>query len=100
MKKVVYNTCFGGFSLSAEAIALALQWGLEIDCCGSGEGTTRVARHHPVLVAVVETLGEAANGDTAFLRVRPLLGSKYRIEEYDGREQVVEPRHLRWIEAD
>lgn len=46
-------------------------------------------RDDPVLVQVVEELGDAANGDYAKLRIEEVApGSRYRIDEYDGFESV------------
>ena len=47
-------------------------------------------RHDPVLVEIVETLGDDASGSCARLRVKEIEGTVYRIDEYDGYESVVE----------
>ncbi len=48
-------------------------------------------RSHPLLVKVVEMLGNRANGHCAELKVHTLPStSLYRIQEYDGRESVEE----------
>lgn len=53
-------------------------------------------RTDPDLVAVVEALGEAANGNHAELRVVEIPdGIEYGIDEYDGIEQVAEA-HRSW----
>ena len=93
--KVVYNDCYGGFSLSKEAI----DWYKELT--GKlGEIYARdISRHDPALVKVVETLGAKADGYLASLRVKEIKGNKYRIEEYDGVESVVEPDDIEWIEV-
>ena len=92
MAKIVYNGCYGGFGLSAEAVRLARQisgdpkWGGADEKYGFIEG---VERHDPVLVQVVETLGAAANGSGARLLLKELpSGTLYRIDEYDGSESV------------
>lgn len=94
--KVVYNNCFGGFSLSKEAI----DWYKELtgklgEICDSD-----ISRHDPALVKVVETLREKANGYLADLRVKEIKSNKYRIEEYDGMEEVVEPDDIEWVEVE
>ena len=64
LAKVVYNACYGGFSLSDEACDLyRLLTGNEITKYGHiGDGSYNpIARHDPVLVQVVEQLGESAN---------------------------------------
>lgn len=55
-----------------------------------------VERHDPDLIAVVEELGEKANGSCSQLKVVEVPdGVDYEIEEYDGNEWVSE-RHRTW----
>lgn len=50
----------------------------------------RVERHDPDLIAVVEQLGEKANGSFAELRIKEIPDDeKYIINEYDGLETIV-----------
>lgn len=50
-------------------------------------------RHDPDLVAVVEELGEKANGECANLAIEEIPdGAEYEIDDYDGNESVVPPR--------
>jgi hypothetical protein len=55
-----------------------------------------VSRHDPILVQVVEELGEKANGMCAKLAIDEISGP-YRIDEYDGYETVKEPDGYDWI---
>jgi hypothetical protein len=55
-----------------------------------------VSRHDPILVQVVEELGDKANGMCAKLAIKEVSGP-YRIDEYDGNESVVEPDGYDWI---
>lgn len=87
--KVVYNSKFGGFSLSDEAIARL----------GGEDEAEKMARHDPRLVQVVEDMGAAADGSYARLRIHALKGRRYRIDEYDGYEGVQEPDDIEWIEV-
>ena len=48
-------------------------------------------RHDPLLVRVVEELGEDANGDYAELEIVETNSNFYRIDEYDGFESLVTP---------
>jgi hypothetical protein len=99
MVKVVYNSCFGGFGLSAKALAelsaLKEAMGIEFDPDDYRYG--ELPRHDPDLVAVVEKLGGEASGRFADLRVKELAGKRYRIDEYDGAETVMEPYDYEWI---
>ena len=108
MNKIVYNACYGGFSISKEAVLLGRKlsgnpsWG---DCTLAGEtysdGSVRdsmfgddsnyptLARHDPILVQVVETLGsKKASGECAKLKIYETSEKLYNIDEYDGFESV------------
>ena len=124
MNKVVYNACYGGFTLSLKAI----DW-LESNCIDENlrehikmakvkslSSTSTLnddflrytvsdwfcdRRHHKDLVAVVETLGEEANGPCAKLAIENIDSKQYHIKEYDGIEDVVTPEdNYRWIVID
>jgi hypothetical protein len=118
--KVVINTDFGGFGLSKEAFERLLQRkGIEFEVVESKAfGFERESFYHKGhagddefylsdydfygnradedLVAVVETLGGAANGSCANLKVVEIPdGVEWFINEYDGMEHVAE-RHRTW----
>ena len=121
--KIVINRCFGGFSLSNEAFELllnkkhirfervraksALRKELnEYDYYEEGyagldnhylwEFNLCEDRSDPHLVAVVEELGEKANGWASDLTVVEIPDDvEWYIEEYDGREHVAEV-HRTW----
>lgn len=118
--KVVYNNCYGGFSLSLKAV----DW-LEEHCkdealcerikmiktndlssdvslkyeylCYGISDLFDGKRHHPDLVAVVEALGKEASGTCANLAIEEISGNQYRIDEYDGAEDVITPNGNDWI---
>jgi hypothetical protein len=57
---------------------------------------TRESRTHPLIIRLVEELGEKANGHHGELKVVEIPdGTEYTIEEYDGREHVAEV-HQTW----
>lgn len=57
---------------------------------------TRETRNHPLVVRVVEELGEAANGPCAELEVVEIPDDiDWHIDEYDGQETVHE-NHRTW----
>lgn len=59
-----------------------------------------IARDDPLLVQVVEELGEKANGCHANLKIREIpTGTKYRIDEYDGSESVMTIDDYEWETA-
>lgn len=145
--KVVYNACYGGFSVSeagmrryAELKGLTLYpeydpkysslkictyWivppesrpaTLEGKAWQRATVEERVAanvayanatldirgfkRSDPILVRVVEELGDAASGDHAKLKIEEIpAGSQYRIDEYDGSERVMTRDSYEWETA-
>lgn len=92
--KVVCNKCYGGFSLSNDAVQWLAEHGIET------ETYSDLPRHHPMLVKCVEELGRKAFGKYASLNIIELTGNKYRIDEYDGMERVVEPNEAEWTVVD
>ena len=109
MNKVVYNACFGGFSISLTAMKWLAENGREeIKAIAEkhlrkfpnetfGFSCDDIQRHDPDLVRCVEALGYKANGRCANLEVRELKGNRYRIDEYDGSEDVYEPEDENYI---
>ena len=119
--KVVINSSYGGFSLSHEAImayakrkgtvvypelssrsrAATLYWTVPPEQqTESGNGQTLYDREIPRddsdLIAVIEELGEAADGRHARLTVVEIPDDvQWQIEEYDGYEHVAE-KHRTW----
>lgn len=102
MNKVVTNNCYGGFSLSVEAKNWLVEHGIdEKEFCGDdkwGYYAESLARHNPLLVECIETLGKAASGQCANLIVDCIESNRYRIEEYDGLETVIVPSEEYWVE--
>ena len=145
MTKIVYNGCYGGFSLSEKAIARYLEiqgkeywpdekknvylkthWTIPKDHQDrirwseleklSWENLSPkerkefsdiyneyvfqdrdLERDDPILVQVVEELGDEANGMCAELHIEEIpSGTLYRIDEYDGRESVMTNDDYEW----
>lgn len=123
MKKVVINTCFGGFGLSDEAVerwaelkGIKLSARQETKFGGSYWYVDDIhdddhyfsshsvckydepgwGRDDAILVQVVEELGENANGWAAELKIVEIPDDvKWHIHEYDGVEHVAED-HRTW----
>jgi hypothetical protein len=111
--KVVMNSCYGGFSLSEQGKDLYLNKkglkfskeksqyfslvGYDYHVEGNEYWYERdIERNDPVLVEVVEELGEKSFGSCAELRVVEIPdGVDWQIEEYDGLEHVAEV-HRTW----
>jgi hypothetical protein len=89
--KIVVNACHGGFGLSPRAKARYLA---EKNCQSIRD--LDIPRDDPVLVKLVEELGDEAGNLFAELRVVEIPDDvNWYIEEYDGLEWVAE-RHRRW----
>ena len=97
LTKVVINTCYGGFGLSDEVHRLLGSiyddyW--DTSPWDEGHHIDSLAfRMLPDLVAAVELLGEAANGDCAELEVVSVPSdADIYITDYDGVETLREGR--------
>lgn len=111
MIKVVYNACYGGFSLSRKATERLAQLGVEEadqalreydespSVFGFSYGAYEMKRHDPRLVQVVEEFGKESSGPFAKLRIAEVHGDKYIVDEYDGNESVQTPDNIDWIEV-
>lgn len=93
IRKVVINTCFGGFSLSGQA------WQMYCDRKGISTmelATWEVPRDDSDLIAIVEELGRKADGAHARLKVVEIPADvEWHIAEYDGQEHIAE-KHRTW----
>lgn len=69
----------------------------EHTCSKNGSWSVDISRHDPILVQVVEQLGDKANGMCAKLRIYETDSDKYIIEEYDGNETVVVSYDNSWV---
>lgn len=112
--KVAYNARYGGFGLSEAAILLGRemsgndQWGgacLPTDCYDDGDplggtffsGGGDLDRADPVLIAVVEALGNKASSAYAHVVIADIAsGTLWRITEYDGFESIATPDDYDW----
>jgi hypothetical protein len=120
MNKIVYNACYGGFSLSDKAYELYAELaGIKIypekdswcthyyTSAATGDKSVDderkwlysgdMSRHDTFLVQTVEQLGDEANGSCAKLRIYETDSDRYIIEEYDGNESVVVSYDNSWV---
>ena len=95
VRRLVINTCHGGFSLSDQA------W--QRYCGLAGWDPTdenlhahMIARDDVNLVTVIDELGVMANGDFAELAIVEIPWAvDWVLQEYDGKEWIAE-RHRTW----
>ena len=119
--KVVYNASFGGYGLSREAklrlVELGhvvphpendIHWTMGISSANgvvannvaeNDDSFMKIARHDSRLVQVVEELGPRASDASARLLVDEIQGTRYRIDEYDGRESVETPSSYEFVDG-
>jgi hypothetical protein len=98
--KVVINKCYGGFSLTGEALAKILSEWPDAPEGLHGDSDDIRLRSHPALVKMVEDKdeieGEAFGCCVCTLKVVEVPdGVECQIEEYDGMEWVAE-KHRTW----
>ena len=93
-QKIAINTDFGGFGLSDDAIDLyKILTGIPP---AEDVYYWEIARNDPVLVQIIEQLGERANGTYSSLKIVEIPDDvEWHIHEYDGMEHVAE-KHRTW----
>jgi hypothetical protein len=95
IRRVVINTCHGGFSLSDRA------WQRYCELAGWDHTDENlhagmIARDDVNLVTVIDELGITANGDFAELAIVEIPWTvDWVLQEYDGKEWIAE-RHRTW----
>ena len=95
MGKIVYNACYGGFGLSHKAEVRYRE--LSGDPNAERPDIWAIERDDPILVRVVEELGEEANDSFSDLQIVDLpAGALWRIDEYDGNESVKTMNDYNW----
>jgi hypothetical protein len=117
--KVVVNRCYGGFGISDEAVMRyaelsgillfkkadnrfssipMIHYYTDASCADEyyWYHTSQIERNDPILVKVVEELGERSHGYLAKLEIVEIPeGIDWHIDEYDGIESVHE-NHRSW----
>lgn len=93
--KVVYNDCYGGFSISQKAIDR--YWEIKGEPIPENWYNRDIKRSDPILVQVIEELGPLADGAFAQLAICDVpSGERYRIDEHDGIESVMTISDYAW----
>jgi len=94
--KIVINRRYGGFRISREARELYCKYSLEINKVKGEYHDFDVDRTDPILIRVVEELGDKANGGFAELKIVEVPDDvRWTIKDYDGIEWVAEV-HRTW----
>ena len=89
--KIVINKCYGGFGLSDVAEAR-----YKNESGNTEFSYYNIPRADPILVSIVEELGEDSWGAWSELSVVEIPdGVDWYVEEYDGKEWIAEV-HRKW----
>lgn len=112
--KVALNKCYGGFGVSKKAAVKIMDKVINrigynpLSKIKKFENNINsednkacfiscyLQRHDPALIEVIEEMGEAANGDCALLEIEEINSKCYKIEEYDGYENIKLPIDDEW----
>lgn len=92
MQNIVINTCWGGFNLSEQAIALYASFTNQKP---DDVIVWDIKRDDPALVDVVDQLGGDMGSGTKLKVVEIPNDVQWEISEYDGWEHIAE-KHRRW----
>ena len=93
VRYVVINDCYGGFGLSVRA---AEEYKRLAGITDPDWYDRDIPRDDPYLIKIIKTLGMAANGAHANLKIVEIPGDvEWEIGEYDGAEWVAE-KHRTW----
>ena len=88
-RKIVINTCFGGFGLSSKAKEF-------LGYNSSDYINDKIERDDPKLIRCIEKLGREAADEHSRLKIVEIPSNvDWGIEEYDGNEWVSE-KHRTW----
>ena len=98
--RVIYHADYGGFNISDAAYQWFInnavpenfeiaKWDLQMSLC-------YMPRHHPKLIEAFHGFGEDFGRN---MSCAVILGTTYRIQDYDGFEQVRVPAMDGWIQA-
>ena len=93
LRRVAINTCYGGFSLSKRAFE---EYKKLTGITATDFYESDISRDDPYLISVIKSLGMAANGAHANIKVVEIPADvDWHIAEYDGNEWVAE-NHRTW----
>lgn len=96
LKKVIINTCFGGYSLSEKVV---LKFNKESGTnMSASEASYKIPRDNDLLIRIIEEVGVAdAGGLCAELKIIEIPDDiEFVISEYDGIETLHE-KHRSWF---
>ena len=98
--KVVYNDSFGFFEISQEAENWLVNHEINgYALCGMRYGEKHELRSHPIFVECIETLKEKSSTRYSNLKVKEIVGDRYFISHFNGKETVYDETNFPWVEG-
>ena len=98
--RVIYHADYGGFNISDQAYAWflhnAIHENLDISKIDLQMSLCYMPRHHYKLIEAYEALGEDFGRN---MSCAVILGTTYKIQDFDGFEQVRVPAMDAWIDS-
>jgi hypothetical protein len=95
--RVIYHADYGGFNISEAAYQWLFQNNnVQLDYFERTMFLTDLPRHHPRLIECFHVFGEDFGNA---MQCAVILGTKYKILDYDGFEQVRSPYMDKWIDS-
>lgn len=92
-REIVINSCYGGFGLSDRAL---IEYKKMAGISQNDFFDRDISRDDPYLIKIVRSLGMAANGSHANLKIVEIPADiDWLVQEYDGLEWVAE-KHRTW----
>ena len=87
--KVVANGSYGGYGFNDLGYEIFNKLGIS--------EPLHLERHDPILIMVVEKIGNLISGSGCDFYIETIKGNEYRISEYDGSETIIVPKNDNYI---
>ena len=87
--KVVANGSYGGYGFNDLGYEIFNKLGIS--------EPLHLERHDPMLIMVVEKIGNLISGSGCDFYIETIKGNEYRISEYDGSETIIVPKNDNYI---
>lgn len=98
--RVIYHADYGAFNISDKAytwfLLNAVTENFDISKVDLQMSLTYMPRHHPKLIEAFHVFGDDFGRN---MKCAVILGTTYKIQDYDGFEQVRVPKMDAWIQA-
>lgn len=89
--KVVVNGSYGGYGFNDLGYTIFNELGIS--------EPLHLERHDPMLIMVVEKIGNLISGSGCDFYIETIKGNEYRISEYDSYETIIVPKNDNYIKV-